>query len=44
MNNGDKKSCAKMLMSFKPKFYLRAPLRKNNNTDNNNDDNNNNKK
>ena len=30
-------------MSFKPKFYLRAPLRKNNNTDNNNNDNNNNK-
>ena len=29
-------------MSFKPKFYLRAPLRKNNNTDNNNHDHNNN--
>ena len=43
MNNGDrsKKSCAKVLMNFKPKCYFRAPLRKKK-KDNNNDDNNNN--
>ena len=29
-------------MNFKPKFYLRAPLRKNNKTDNNDDDEDNN--
>ena len=29
-------------MNFKPKLYLRAPLRKTNKTDNNNDNNNNN--
>ena len=28
-------------MNVKPKFYLRAPLRKNNNNDNNNNNNNN---
>ena len=45
VNNWDrsKKSCAKILMNFRPKFYLRAPLWKNDKTDNNNDagDNNN---
>ena len=36
--NRSKKSCAEILMNFKPKFYLRTPLQKNNKTDNNNDD------